>query len=141
VPIPEASGQIQPLLIEGEEPFAAFKGMRPRLGPPDLSDPRLATPKRSDSPPLALPAWFTSTVGLLTGVAMVGGGAGLAAQGRKPGPVRPVAGRREVSRRRAWLEAIACWGAVFQAPRFRPTYFVPTMQRATPGTLTLPSSS
>ena len=28
VPIPEVSGQIQPLLIEGEELFAAFKGMR-----------------------------------------------------------------------------------------------------------------
>jgi hypothetical protein len=28
VPNPEVAGQIQPLLIEGEELFAAFKGMR-----------------------------------------------------------------------------------------------------------------
>ena len=28
VPIPEVSGQIEPLLVEGEQLFAAFKGMR-----------------------------------------------------------------------------------------------------------------
>ena len=28
VPTPEVSGQIEPLLVEGEQLFAAFKGMR-----------------------------------------------------------------------------------------------------------------
>ncbi|MDQ1600675.1 MAG: hypothetical protein QOD68_2149 [Actinomycetota bacterium] len=32
VPLSEISGQLQPLLVEGEELFAAFKGMRDYIG-------------------------------------------------------------------------------------------------------------
>lgn len=86
---------------------------RPPLVPPDLNDPRLAVPKRTEPPPWALPTWLTSTAGLLAGMAMVGGGTGLTALGREPGAARPVVRRRDVSRRQAWLEAIAIWGLVF----------------------------
>lgn len=85
---------------------------QPRREAPDLSDPRLAVPTRSKPSPLDLPPWLTSTVAVLFGMAMVGSGTGLAVPGRKRGEPRPVARRRNISRRRAWLEAIALWGSV-----------------------------
>jgi hypothetical protein len=88
-------------------------GQQPRRVPPNLNDPRLDIPTRSESPPWALPTWFTSTAGLLAGMAMVGSGTGLAAQGRKPGNARPAPQRRNISRRRAWLEAVGIWGLIF----------------------------
>jgi len=85
---------------------------QPRREPPDLSDPRFAVPTSTDLSPWELPSWFTSAAGLLVGMAMVGSGTGAAALGRSPGNPSPVVHRRDISRRRDWIEAVASWALV-----------------------------